>query len=435
MLPNERPRVLILADECNPEWPSLPIVAYKYAKALSELCDVTVATQVRNRENISKLHPDGGEGPLKFVFINTEYIAGPIFRLASFLRGNPEVAWSTGMVLNYLPYIEFERQAWRRFREKLKAGAFDIVHRVSPMSPTMPSYIAGLGPQPFVLGPLNGNLDWPAAFADEQKREKEGLRRLRDLYKYLPFVGRTWRNAKCVLAAFQHTIDDLDAVPAERIVMFPEVGYDEAIFHPPAARESDPAAPVQFLYAGRLVPYKLPEVAIRAFAGSPKLAGHVLHIVGDGPERPRLEAIVAELGAADRIRFAGRQNQMAVADFMRRCDVFVFPSIRELGAGVVVEAMACGLIPLVVDYGGPADLVAADRGVKVPLADRDSLIAAFRAEMERRVEDRGTPAETAMRAAAVRYAQDGYRWSRKAAVTRDIYRCLINGRTDFPRPY
>ncbi len=432
---SERPRVLILADECNPEWPSLPIVAYKYAKALSELCDVTVATQVRNRENISKLHPDGGGDGLSFAFIDTEYIANPIFRLASFLRGNPEVAWSTGMVLNYLPYIEFERQIWRRFGPALEAGGFDIVHRISPMSPTMPSYMAGRGPQPFVLGPLNGNLDWPPAFLDEQKREKEGLRRLRNLYKHLPFVARTWRGTKCVLAAFQHTIDDLDAVPAERIVMFPEVGYDEAIFHPPAVREGDPTGPMQFLYAGRLVPYKLPEVAIRAFAGSEKLAGHLLHIVGDGPERGRLEAMVAELGAGDRIRFAGRQNQMAVADFMRRCDVFVFPSIRELGAGVVVEAMACGLIPLVVDYGGPADLVAPDRGVKVPLADRESLIAAFRAAMEERVEARGTPAEAALRAAAERYAYEGYRWSRKADHTRAIYRCLMNGRTDFPRPY
>src|SRR5262245_54355383 len=47
-------RVLILADDCNPEWPSLPIVGYKAARAIAEHADVTVATHVRNRNNIEK---------------------------------------------------------------------------------------------------------------------------------------------------------------------------------------------------------------------------------------------------------------------------------------------------------------------------------------------------------------------------------------------
>ena len=40
----------------------------------------------------------------------------------------------------YAPYIEFERQAWRRFRPDLEGGRFDIVHRITPMSPTLPWY-------------------------------------------------------------------------------------------------------------------------------------------------------------------------------------------------------------------------------------------------------------------------------------------------------
>ncbi|MEO1740263.1 MAG: hypothetical protein AAFR99_00495 [Cyanobacteria bacterium J06629_9] len=45
---------LILAEDCNPDWPSLPVVGYKYAKALSEHIDVTVVTQIRNRQNIER---------------------------------------------------------------------------------------------------------------------------------------------------------------------------------------------------------------------------------------------------------------------------------------------------------------------------------------------------------------------------------------------
>ncbi|MFD2858457.1 glycosyltransferase [Seohaeicola zhoushanensis] len=73
------------------------------------------------------------------------------------------------------------------------------------------------------------------------------------------------------------------------------------------------------------MPYKVPEAAVRAFATSERLKGHVLQIVGDGPELPRLQAIVAETGAQERIRFEGRKTQAQVAEIMRQGDAFVFP--------------------------------------------------------------------------------------------------------------
>jgi hypothetical protein len=47
-------RIVILADDCNPGWPSSPIVAYKAARALADVAEVVVITHVRNRENIQK---------------------------------------------------------------------------------------------------------------------------------------------------------------------------------------------------------------------------------------------------------------------------------------------------------------------------------------------------------------------------------------------
>jgi hypothetical protein len=47
-------RVLLLADSCNPDWPSLPIVGYKLALAIANHADVTLVTQVRNRAYCEK---------------------------------------------------------------------------------------------------------------------------------------------------------------------------------------------------------------------------------------------------------------------------------------------------------------------------------------------------------------------------------------------
>lgn len=415
-------RVLILAESCNPQWPSLPIVGYKYARALARTAEVTLVTHVRNRENIEAAGDIGA--PMHYV--DNEWLAAPLYRLAKRLRGGDEVAWSTNQMMAYPPYVAFEAQAFRQFRGALRDGRFDIVHRITPMSPTLPSYIAGRIRQPFVIGPLNGNLDWPEAFRAEQKREREGLRRLRGLYRYMPYTRRTFTRASAILAAFRHTIDDLPAGVEDRTVAFPEIGFDETLFRSGGRKPAFLGdSPFRFLFAGRLVPYKVPEAAVRAFATSERLRDHVLHVVGDGPERPRLEAMVAEAGAQNQVRFEGRRTQAEVAQFMRDCDAFVFPSIRELGAGVVIEAMASGMVCLVTDYGAPGSLAGDGRGIRIPLNALECLVRDYRTAMETCLD---RPAEFAAMAKRGReYALEHFTWEAKARHTLPIYDAVVRG--------
>ena len=105
---------------------------------------------------------------------------------------------------------------------------------------------------------------------------------------------------------------------------------------------------------------------------------------------------------------------MEVASLMRQADIFAFPSIRELGAGVVVEAMACGLACVVVDYGAPAVLISEERGVKVPLGDREQLVRHFGDVLERLVAD---PLTTARLGGSAReHALQFYSWDTKAEI-------------------
>lgn len=426
-----RHRVLVLADNCNPEWPSLPVVGYKYARSLAKVADVTVATHVRNRENIEK----AGNIGAPVIYVDNEWLAAPMYKLARILRRGDQVAWSIQQIMNYLPYLEFERQALSMCRASLKAGEFDIVHRITPMSPTLPSYAAGRTGTPFVLGPLNGNLAWPAAFRKEQTREKERLRGLRNIYRYLPFARSAYRKSDAVLAAFSHTVDDMVFAKTGHVVMFPEIGFDSEVFN---SRGRTPPfsgpGPYRFLYAGRLVPYKVPEAAIRAFATSDTLAAHRLDVIGDGPELGRLQTIVAEAGAEGRVIFHGRKTQEEVAEAMRQADAFVFPSIRELGAGVVIEAMASGAVTIVTGYGAPGDLAANGRGVVVPLGPLEALTDGFRVAMESCPTDPGGHAVLAR--AAEDYARSLYEWDTKATFTLRIYDAVLgktplDGLTDY----
>jgi phosphatidylinositol alpha 1,6-mannosyltransferase len=78
---------------------------------------------------------------------------------------------------------------------------------------------------------------------------------------------------------------------------------------------------------------------------------HRLVLVGDGPMRAELEAALP--GAF----FAGHQTGEALARWYASGDVFVFPSTTETFGNVVVEAQASGLPTVVVDRGGPPELV------------------------------------------------------------------------------
>lgn len=120
---------------------------------------------------------------------------------------------------------------------------------------------------------------------------------------------------------------------------------DPALFTPASERtaaSSDPNS-LMILSIGNLIPIKGHEYLIRAAAD---LASDFpsLHweIIGDGPERRRLQVLANELHVADRVRFLGRQSRCQVADALRRCTIFVLPSRYEALGCVYLEAMSTG---------------------------------------------------------------------------------------------
>jgi len=411
-------RLLLVADDCNPQWPSLPVVGYQTCRSLAELHDVTVATQVRNRPNIDA----AGFGKAKVVYIDSEYIAKPINSLAKWARGGTSTGWTTSIALNYPAYVCFEWEVWKRFRGELNAGKFDIVQRITPMSPTLPSPLASWSPVPFVLGPLNGGLAWPKAYYGELRREREWMTFVRSACRLAPYYRSTYAHAAAILAAFPHTIEDLPTKNRRRVIDFPEVGFDPATFYPAERPASDS---LTFLFAGRLVPYKCADVVLEAFALNPLLRHHKLWMVGDGPERPLLEQIIQKHQLQDCVSMLGWKTQAEVAELLRKADVFAFPSIRELGAGVVVEAMACGMACLVVDYGGPGGLIHDGIGIKVPLQAKQEMIRDYANGMLKLT---GNPAATrAMGRAASQFAFEEYSWLRKAEKFTKVYEWVLGG--------
>src|SRR5438445_12869396 len=111
-------RVLLMADDCNPEWPSLPVVGFNLCRAIAEHADVVVVTHVRNRPNIVR----AGFGRARVEYVDNEYIAAPLYRLAKFVRGGDKVAWTANVALAYPSALAFDREVRRRFGDELRQG-------------------------------------------------------------------------------------------------------------------------------------------------------------------------------------------------------------------------------------------------------------------------------------------------------------------------
>jgi glycosyltransferase involved in cell wall biosynthesis len=102
-----------------------------------------------------------------------------------------------------------------------------------------------------------------------------------------------------------------------------------------------------------------------------------LTIGGDGPFRPALEEQARRLGLVGHCRFLGLLSREQVREQMRRCDVFVLPSLGETFGLVLAEAMACGKPVLATRCGGPDFVVAPETGVLVPPGDAAQLAEAM----------------------------------------------------------
>jgi glycosyltransferase involved in cell wall biosynthesis len=372
----ERLRVLLIAEAANPEWTSVPLVGWSHAMALRELVDGYIVTQIRNREAFLRAGLVEGRD---FTAIDSERLAKPMWKLASALRGGNEAGWTTLQALAPISYYYFERLVWKCLGERIRSRGFDLVHRLTPLSPTTPSILAkkcARAGVPFVIGPLNGGVPWPQWFSQERLVEKEWLAPLRSAYKLLPGYGSTLRHSAAIIAGSKYTMAQLPSRYAQKMFYIPENGIDPTRFSPTTRR--DPGLPLRLLFVGRLVPYKGIDMAIEAAEPLIAAGQAQLTIVGEGPQRPVLEQLAARSARPDAIRFAGAVKHEKVKKYFAEADVFVFPSIREFGGGVVLEAMATGATAIVVDYGGPGELISDQTGFRIPVGSRTEIVGRLR---------------------------------------------------------
>jgi glycosyltransferase involved in cell wall biosynthesis len=125
-------------------------------------------------------------------------------------------------------------------------------------------------------------------------------------------------------------------------VIQPPVNVD---FYTPPAKAR--ARSDLYLVVSALVPYKRIDQAVAACASS----GRRLTVIGEGPERARLEAM-----AGGSVAFLGWQSDAVIREHYRECRALLFPGDEDFGI-VPIEALACGAPVIALGKGGVAETV------------------------------------------------------------------------------
>lgn len=185
----------------------------------------------------------------------------------------------------------------------------------------------------------------------------------------------------------------------ESVVVWPPADTDRYTPDPSTEREDF------FLIAGRLVPYKRPEVAVAAARD----AGVRVVVAGDGRARQACEA-----AAGPGVEFLGRVDDDELRDLYRRCRALLYPGKEDFGI-IPVEAQACGAPVIALAAGGALDTVVDGvTGHLYGVGDGEDPVAALAAVLRVFDDSRFDPA--ALRAHAESFAPQCFRSRFTAAV-------------------
>jgi glycosyltransferase involved in cell wall biosynthesis len=407
-------KVLVSAYACEPGRGSEPGVGWNRVRQIARFHDVWVITRSKNRAVIE-------EALAKEPMPNVSWVYFDFPLWARF--------WKKGRRGIHLYYYLWQIGMYFAVRRLHRRVQFDLAHHVTFVNYSRPTLLPLLR-VPFVWGPVGGGESAPLSFwcaFGMRGRIYEILRHCaRKLGEFDPFVRLAARRATIALATTNQTEQRLRALGCQNVQITSEAGLPEEEIHELMAFPIRQCTPFRVLSLGNLLHLKGFELGLQAFARfHARFPQSEYCLVGDGPERKRLELMTRRLGLDGAVIFCGEVPRRQVFARLAESDVLLFPSLHDSGGWVCLEAMAAGRPVICLDLGGPGLQVTPETGIKVPAISPKQVVDDLAGAMCELAED--SDRRSGLGHAGRRRVQEVFSWEKKGEWMTHLYLGVQNG--------
>ncbi len=400
--------MLISAYSCGPNKGSEPGIGWNTVCQAARTHDVWVITRSKNRAAIEDSRAEHQLPNVEFHYLDLP-------RWARF--------WKKGSRGVHLYFYLWQVAAYFAVKRLSQRVRFDVAHHITFGTYSHPSFLGFLG-IPYIWGPVGGGESAPIAFWKSFGWKGflfEAVRSLaRKRGEWDPLVRRTAQKAAVAIATTEETAMRLRSLGAKETITHSVAALSQADLRALQQIPTRKSGTIRIFSVGRLLHWKGFHLGIAAFSKLLlEFPESEYWMIGEGPERRRLESLARRLGAFPLMRFFGELSRTETLQKMAECDVMLFPSLHDSGGWASVEAMAAGRPVICLDLGGLALQVDETTGYKIPATIPAESIQGIAQALAALAKDRGLLERMSFASRA--RVEERFSWSRVGSVFEELY--------------
>jgi len=410
-------KILVSAYACEPNKGSEGGVGWNWVKQIARFNEVWVITRVNNKTVIEKAIEKEKLSNLNFLY----------YDLPKYLS-----FWKKGNRGIHIYYYLWQIGIYFLAKKACQKISFNLIHHVTFVNYWTPSFLSLLS-VPFIWGPVGGGETAPKKLRGILSLKGRSFEFIRDVVRtiaeYDPFVRLTAKNSRVAIATTPDTEIRLRKLNCKNIIVYNQVGLTRCEIDYLSKIPRNKTRPFRFLSVGNLLQLKGFHLGLLAFSILYKKYQDCEYwLIGDGPERKKLEKLTIEFDIQRNVKFWGKLPRAEVLDKYSLCDVLIHPSLHDSGGWVCVEAMAAGCPVICLNVGGPPIQVSNDSGFIISAVSSKQVIDDIAKSMLELVENNSLREE--MSNAGEKRVREYYNWDKKGIFINQIYREIYDNKTN-----
>lgn len=375
--------------------------------------EVWVLTNVEDRLSIEEA-VNGVEAPnLHFYYIGLPKLLRPLLQI----QGGHQFYYYVWQIKSYF----FARTI-------NKEVSFDLFHHITYGNDWMASYIGAFLPIPYIRGPGGGAHRTPRSLEKEYRLSGRLWEKVRSIgqwvFRHDPIFVRGQNRAGALLVCNKDSHNKLNSRWQDKAHLFPVSGVSSTALAITTAT-CDRDQRFEILSVGSLIRVKGFGLSIKAFnqfvSDHPK--SH-LTIIGSGPEEASLKKLVNLFDLENKVTFRQEMPHDQLMAEMANCHVLLFPSMRDGGGTVVVEAMSLGKPVICLDLAGPGMHITEECGIKVTPESPEKTVEDLCNALKKLHDDKDL--QVRMGNFGKTRAENFYHWDRLGDRLYQIYRQVVS---------